>query len=116
MKVCVIGAGYVGLVSGACLAGMGNKVICVDNDKEKIILLKKGKIPIYEPGLKELVKKTMKKKLLYFTTDIKDGVTNSEIIFIAVNTPPRKNGEADLCYVEAVSREVAQQMKSYKVI
>ncbi len=116
MKVCVIGAGYVGLVTGACLAGMGNKVICVDNNKEKIDLLKKGKIPIYEPGLKELVKKTMQKKFLYFTTDIKDGVTNSEIIFIAVNTPPRKNGEADLCYVEAVSREVAQQMKSYKVI
>ncbi len=116
MKVCVIGAGYVGLVTGACLAGIGNKVICVDNDKEKIDLLKKGKIPIYEPGLKELVKKTMQKKFLYFTTDIKDGVNNSEIIFIAVNTPPRKNGEADLCYVEAVSREVAQQMKSYKVI
>ena len=116
MKVCVIGAGYVGLVTGACLAGMGNKVICVDNNKEKIDLLKKGKIPIYEPGLTELVKKTMQKKFLCFTTDIKDGVTNSEIIFIAVNTPPRKNGEADLCYVEAVSREVAQQMRKYKVI
>lgn len=116
MKICVIGAGYVGLVTGACLAKMGNRVICVDNNEGKISLLKKGKVPIYEPGLQRLVKKNIKEKSLFFTTSIKEGVNESEIIFIAVNTPPKKNGEADLCYVEEVSRQVAERMRSYKVI
>lgn len=115
MNVAIIGSGYVGLVTGTCLAEVGNKVICVDNDDKKIKILKKGKIPIYEPGLDKLVRKNSDKNL-FFITSVKEAVDKSEVIFIAVNTPPKKNGEADLCYVEAVSREVAQYMKSYKVI
>jgi len=115
-KVSIIGAGHVGLVTGACLAELGNKVICVDNNEEKIASLKRGEMPIYEPGLEELVKRNVRAGRLSFTTSIKEGVDNSEIIFIAVHTPPKPDGEADLCYVEAVSREVAQTMDNYKVI
>ncbi len=115
MNVAIIGSGYVGLVTGTCLAEVGHKVICVDNDDKKIKTLKKGKIPIYEPDLGKLVRKNLEKNL-FFTTSVKEAVDKSEVIFIAVNTPPKKNGEADLCYVEAVSREVAQHMGSYKVI
>jgi len=114
--VSIIGTGHVGLVTGACLAELGNRVICVDNNEEKIATLKKGKMPIYEPGLEELVKRNVRAGRLSFTTSIKEGVANSEIIFIAVHTPPKPDGEADLCYVEAVSREVAQTMDGYKVI
>jgi len=98
------------------LAELGNKVICVDNNEEKIASLKRGEMPIYEPGLEELVKRNVRAGRLSFTTSIKEGVDNSEIIFIAVHTPPKPDGEADLCYVEAVSREVAQTMDNYKVI
>jgi len=115
-KVSIIGTGHVGLVTGACLAELGNKVICVDNNAEKIANLKKGKMPIYEPGLEELVKKNVRAGRLSFTPSIKEGVHNSEIIFIAVHTPTKPDGQADLCYVEAVSREVAQTMKGYKTI
>lgn len=115
-KVSIIGTGHVGLVTGACLAEMGNRVICVDNNVEKIAALNRGEMPIYEPGLEELVKKNVRGGRLSFTTSIKEGVDKSEIIFIAVNTPPKPDGEADLCYVEAVSREVAQTMKGYKII
>jgi len=115
-KVSIIGTGHVGLVTGACLAELGNRVICVDNNVEKIAALNRGEIPIYEPGLEELVKKNVRAGRLSFTTSIKEGVSNSEIIFIAVNTPPKPDGDADLCYVEAVSREVAQTMKGYKII
>jgi len=115
-KVSIIGTGHVGLVTGACLAELGNRVICVDNNVEKIAYLKRGKMPIFEPGLEELVKRNVLAGRLSFTTSIKEGVNNSEVIFIAVNTPPKPNGEADLCYVEAVSREVAQTMNGYKLI
>ncbi len=115
-KVSIIGTGHVGLVTGACLAELGNRVICVDNNEEKIASLNRGEMPIYEPGLEELVKRNIRAGRLSFTTNIKEGVNNSEIIFIAVNTPPKPDGEADLCFVEAVSREVAQTMKDYKII
>jgi len=116
MRVCVIGTGYVGLVTGICLADIGNNVICVDIDKEKIEGLKKGIIPIYEPGLEEMVERNLSKKRISFTTEISEGVGNSEIIFIAVGTPSKKNGEADLSYVEAVSQGVAKAMDGYRVI
>jgi UDPglucose 6-dehydrogenase len=116
MNIAIIGTGYVGLVTGACLADLGNKVICVDSNKDKINSLKKGIMPIYEPGLEELVKKNIKKKRLFFGTSIKEAVTNSEIIFIAVWTPPKPNGEPDLSYVESVACQIARSMTGYKVI
>lgn len=116
MNICVVGTGYVGLVTGACLADLGNHVICVDIDKEKINKLKKGVIPIYEPGLEGLVKNNRKENRMGFTTDLKEGVKKSTIIFIAVGTPPKENGEADLTYVENVSRQIARYMTSYKLI
>lgn len=116
MKIAVIGTGYVGLTTGTCLSELGNDVICVDIVKEKIDMLNDGKIPIYEPGLKELVDKNRKKGRLNFTTDIKKAINSSEIIFICVGTPPRPNGEADLSYVEDVARTIAEHMGSYKII
>lgn len=113
-KICIIGTGYVGLVSGVCFAELGNNVICVDNDENKISLLKQDKIPIYEPGLEDLLKKN--KNRISFTSSIKDGVINSDIIFIAVGTPPRPDGSADLSSIEHVVREIAYNMKSYKLI
>lgn len=115
-NICIIGTGYVGLVSGTCFAHIGHNVICVDNNKEKIEKLKKGLSPIFEPGLDSLIMKNKKEKRLSFTTDIKEGVKNSDIIFIAVHTPTKKNGATDLHYVEAVSKEVARSMDAYKVI
>ncbi|MBI5144486.1 MAG: UDP-glucose/GDP-mannose dehydrogenase family protein [Candidatus Omnitrophica bacterium] len=116
MNICIIGSGHVGLVTGACFADLGNKVICVDNDEEKIEKLQRGMMPIYEPGLEELVKRNKKEGRLYFSSGLKGGVRKSEIIFIAVGTPPRDNGEADLSYVEHVSREIALSMPSYRLI
>ncbi len=115
-KIAVIGAGHVGLVTSACFAELGNKVICIDNNKEKIKALLNGKIPIYEPGLSTLVKKNAKRKNLFFSTSIKDGVRFARIIFIAVGTPSKKKGAADLSAVESVSAEIARHMKSYKLI
>lgn len=115
-RICVIGAGYVGLVSGVCFAEIGHSVICVDNNKEKIEKLKKGISPIYEPGLHKLILKNKKGGRLFFTTDINEGVKNSDIIFIAVHTPTKENGETDLRYIEEVSKEVAKAMDKYKVI
>ena len=116
MNIAIIGSGYVGLVTGVCLASIGHKVICVDNNQEKIRLLKKGHIPIYEPGLKELLHKEVKKKRMSFTSSIKDAIQKSDVIFIAVGTPSKKNGDADLTYVEGVAREIALNMNSYKLI
>jgi len=116
VKLTVVGTGYVGLVTGTCFADLGNHVICVDKDKSKIDTLTKGHIPIYEPGLQELVAKSRSKGRLEFTTDMKKAVTNSEVIFICVGTPPREDGSADLSNIANVSREVAKHMNSYKLI
>ena len=116
MKISVIGSGYVGLVTGACFSELGNSVICVDNDKVKIKKLKSGIMPIYEPGLSELVRRNVKQRRLSFTSDIRSAVKKSEIVFIAVGTPPKDNGEADLASVEHVAKEIALAMNSYTLI
>ena len=116
MNVCVIGTGYVGLVTGAVFSDLGNEVICVDKDESKVARLSEGIMPIYEPGLEEMVKRNMEEKRLSFTTDIAEGVRRSGVIFIAVGTPPKDDGETDLRFVEQVAREIAIHMDSYKVI
>jgi len=116
MDICVIGTGYVGLVTGACLAEFGMNLVCVDNDVQKIDLLKQGKSPIYEPGLDDLLRKNMKEGRLRFSTSIKEGVASNLVIFIAVGTPSRDDGSADLSAVEEVAREVAKYMEGYKVV
>jgi len=117
MKLCIIGTGYVGLVSGVCFSDIGNKVYCVDKDKKKIDLLNNGKVPIYEPGLEEILKKNHRQKKLIFTTDLKKAVDNSDIIFICVATPTKKNtNSAELKYVFNVVRELKKIIKSYKII
>ncbi|MFH0763961.1 MAG: UDP-glucose/GDP-mannose dehydrogenase family protein [Candidatus Omnitrophota bacterium] len=116
MNICIIGAGYVGLVTGACFADLGNDVICIDNDKFKIKALKAGVIPIYEPGMEELVRRNRKEGRLSFGTSIEEGVKKSEVIFIAVGTPSKSDGDADLTFVEHVSREIAAAMPSYRLI
>ena len=106
MKLCMIGTGYVGLVSGVCFADLGNDVICVDNNISKINLLRKGKIPIYEPGLSELAIKNYKNKRLNFSSDLKKSVKESDIIFICVGTPTKKKGiGADLSQIFSVSKD-----------
>ena len=117
MKLCMIGTGYVGLVSGVCFSDLGNEVICVDKDINKINLLKKGKIPIYEPGLSELVNKNFKNKRLTFSTDLKKSVKNSDIIFICVGTPTKKNGKsADLSQIFNVAKEISSSINKFKII
>ena len=117
MKLCIIGTGYVGLVSGVCFSDVGNKVYCVDKDKKKMDLLKSGKVPIYEPGLEEILKKNLRQKRLIFTSDLKKAVINSDIIFICVGTPTKKNSNsAELKYVFNVARELKKIIKSYKII
>jgi UDPglucose 6-dehydrogenase len=116
MNICVVGVGYVGLVTGACFADFGVNVICVDKDAEKINRLKDGEIPIFEPGLKELVTKNLKQGRLAFTTDLAEGVKRSLAIFIAVGTPQKEDGSADLSYIEEVARAVASNLNGYKVI
>ncbi len=116
MNIAVIGSGYVGLVTGTCLAEIGHCVICIDNDEKKIETLRKGEIPIYEPQLEKLVKKNMDKERLSFSTSIKEGVSRAKVIFIAVGTPPKENGEADLSSVEKVCSQIARNMKEYKLI
>jgi UDPglucose 6-dehydrogenase len=116
MNISIIGSGYVGLVTGACLAELGNKVICADNDKKKISRIKAGIVPIYEPGLEELIIRNVKKGRLYFSSDIKGAVKRTEIIFIAVGTPSLENGEADLTAVERVAQDIAKSMDGYRLI
>ena len=115
-NICVIGTGYVGLVSGAGMADFGNSVVCADIDTEKIDMLKKGGIPIYEPGLKELVDRNVNAGRLTFSADIETSVRNAEVIFIAVGTPMGANGEADLKAVEAVATTIAKNLNGYKII
>src|SRR5262245_56277304 len=116
MKIAVIGTGYVGLVAGACLAENGNDVVCVDKDASKVRALQRGRIPIYEPGLEELVRRNRAEKRLTFTTDLPKGVRASQIIFIAVGTPTGEDGSADLRHVLEVAREIGKSMNGYKVI
>ena len=116
MNISIIGAGYVGLVTGACFADLGNNVICADNDQEKIDILNSGKVPIFEPGLKETISKNFKNSRLEFTTDIKYAVSSSDIIFICVGTPPKNDGSADLTGIEKVSRVIAENLEEYKLI
>lgn len=115
-RIGIIGSGYVGLVTGACLADFGMKVICVDVDEEKINQLKEGKIPIYEPGLEQLVERNTYYKRLSFTTDLKEAVHNSDVIFIAVGTPPAEDGSADIAHVLKAAEDIAYHMNEYKVI
>jgi len=115
-NVCIIGSGHVGLVTGACLAELGNKVICVDNDAQGIEGLKEGKIPFYEPGLEELVHRNANNGRLSFTTSIEEGVKASEIIFISVGTPLKPDGTVDMALFEAVSQEISQTIDNYKVV
>jgi UDPglucose 6-dehydrogenase len=116
MKISVIGTGYVGLVTGTCLAESGNDVVCMDIDKKKIEMLKAGIVPIYEPGLEELIKRNMLHERLRFTTEMSLAVKSSDIIFIAVGTPPGDDGSADLKYVINVAREIGKHMNGYKVV
>lgn len=116
MKLCMIGTGYVGLVAGTCFAEMGNNVICVDKDKEKLHKLKQGIIPIYEPGLEDLIKSNITEERLTFTDDLKKAVENSQICFIAVGTPQNGDGTADLTAIFEVAKTIAQSIKKYTVI
>ncbi len=116
MKVCVVGTGYVGLVAGTCLAEMGNDVICVDNNLEKLSQLEKGIVPIYEPGLEELIKVNVSEGRLNFTSNLKEAVQKSLVCFIAVGTPQGEDGQADLKYVFEVAKSIGQSINDYKVI
>jgi UDPglucose 6-dehydrogenase len=117
MRVCVIGTGYVGLVTGVCLSHIGHDVICVDNNEEKVKLMQSGQSPIYEPGLSELMKSSAESGKLVFTSDLSKGVSHGEILYIAVGTPPLPTGESDTRYVEAVARGIGTHLKDeYKVI
>jgi UDPglucose 6-dehydrogenase len=116
MHIAVVGSGYVGLVTGACLADFGMDVTCVDNDERKIGMLKEGQIPIYEPGLDALVAKNAGAGRLHFTTDLREAVENALAIFIAVGTPPKEDGSADLSYVVQVAEAIADSMNGYKVV
>lgn len=116
MRLTIIGTGYVGLVTGTCFAEVGHHVICVDNNTEKVKLLQAGGIPIYEPGLEELVRKNVAAGRLSFTSSTAEGVAKSDIIFIAVPTPPQPDGSVDMSFIEKVAREIAAAMTGYKVI
>ncbi len=116
MKLTIIGTGYVGLVSGTCFAEVGHQVICVDSDAAKVKLLQAGGIPIYEPGLEELVRKNVAAGRLSFTQSTAEGVEKSDVIFIAVPTPPQPDGSVDLSYIERVARDIAGAMTSYKIV
>ena len=117
MKLCMIGTGYVGLVSGVCFSDLGNDVICVDKDLDKIQLLQNGKVPIYEPGLSELVVKNYKNKRLKFSNNLKKSVIESDIIFICVGTPTKKgSSSADLTQVYNVANEISKSINKYKII
>jgi UDPglucose 6-dehydrogenase len=116
MKLTIIGTGYVGLVTGTCFAEVGHHVICVDNNEEKVKLLRGGGIPIYEPGLEEMVQKNVAAGRLSFTASTKEGVENSDVIFIAVPTPPQPDGSVDLSFIETVARDIAAAMTSYKIV
>jgi len=116
MNICVVGTGYVGLVTGAVFADLGNDVVCVDKDRDKVSALKAGRMPIYEPGLEEMVARNVGDRRLSFTSDLAVGINHSDVIFIAVGTPPKDTGETDLAQVEAVAAEIGRSMERYKVV
>src|ERR1044071_1841601 len=116
MKLTIIGTGYVGLVTGTCFAEVGHNVVCVDNDESKVKTLKAGGIPIYEPGLEELVRKNVSAGRLSFTASTAEGVEKSGVVFIAVPTPPQPDGSVDMSFIERVAREIAGAVTSYKII
>ena len=116
MDISIVGSGYVGLVTGACFADVGHNVICVDNDPRKVESLQAGKVPIYEPGLEEVINRNVSAQRLRFTGSIKEGVDNSQIVFIAVPTPQQPDGSVDLSFIEKVAREIAGVLTSYRVI
>jgi len=116
MKICILGTGYVGLVTGTCLSDFGLEVICVDKDSEKIKGLNNGKVPIYEPNLESLIKKNVIAGRLTFTTDLEKAVKESKVIFIAVGTPPNNDGSANLKQIERVAQQITASMNEYKVI
>src|SRR5262245_38433180 len=116
MELAIIGTGYVGLVTGTCFAEVGHHVVCVDNDAAKVKVLQEGGIPIYEPGLADLVRKNVAGGRLSFTTSTAKGVEKADVVFIAVPTPPLPDGGVDLSFIEKVAREIAAAMTSYKII
>jgi UDPglucose 6-dehydrogenase len=116
MNICVVGTGYVGLVTGAVFADLGNDVVCVDNDRAKVERLQRGVLPIYEPGLEEMVTRNAADGRIAFTTDLAAAVRQSDVVFIAVGTPPKESGETDLSHVEAVAAEIGRAMDRYKVV
>ena len=116
MDISIIGSGYVGLVTGACFADVGHNVICIDNDEAKVKTLQAGRVPIYEPGLEEIIHRNVSAHRLRFSSSTREGVENSQIVFIAVPTPPQPNGEVDLSFIEKVSREIADVLSDYRVI
>lgn len=116
MKIAIIGSGHVGLVTGACFADLGNDVICMDHDTQKIRMLSRGEIPFYEPGLEEVVKKNMTKNRLQFTSHMEEAIQFARIIFLCVGTPPKENGEADLSALEQVARAIAVRLTGYRLI
>jgi UDPglucose 6-dehydrogenase len=116
LKVCVVGCGYVGLVTGACLSEIGHHVWCVDNDHSKIVALQSGQIPIYEPGLDTLVHRNVKRKRLFFSPTLAEGMEGADVVFIAVGTPPQPDGSADLRFIDAVAQDIALHLKRYTVI
>src|SRR5204863_326186 len=116
MDLAIIGSGYVGLVTGACFADVGHNVICVDNDMQKIKQLQAGEVPIYEPGLEEIIHRNVSARRLRFTGSIEEGVNNSQIVFIAVPTPQQPDGDVDLSFLEKVAREIAGVLTDYRVI
>ena len=116
MQICIVGTGYVGLVTGTCLAEIGHRVVCVDDDREKIATLKRGQIPIFEPGLDSLVERNWREGRLSFTTDLGEGIEAATVIFICVGTPPLDDGDADLSAVEQVARRIGEMATSYKLV
>ncbi len=116
MNLAIVGTGYVGLVAGTCFAESGNEVVCVDIDEKKIASLKKGRVPIYEPGLEEMVRRNIEEQRLFFTTDLSEAVKKSSVIFIAVGTPQGQNGDANLEYVRATAKAIGKAMDGYRII
>ncbi|MBI2902981.1 MAG: UDP-glucose/GDP-mannose dehydrogenase family protein [Candidatus Methylomirabilis oxyfera] len=116
MRICIVGTGYVGLVAGTCLAEIGHRVVCVDDDRQKIEVLQGGRMPIYEPGLDELVARNLRENRLAFTADLKEGIDAATAVFICVGTPPLEDGDADLSAVEQVARRIGELSSSYKLV